>query len=113
MPGPTTVVSRAEVAWVPVGAEVVVRVPATGALHVLDPAGALLWQCLDGESSLQLVFADLADAFQVAPEVIAADCLPAVRSWLQAGIAVVSSARPAQRPPVLQTWRRLVDPPNT
>jgi hypothetical protein len=128
MPDSTTVVARADVAWSPAGTEVVVRVPATDAMHVLDPTAALLWQCLDGESPLQLVFSDLADAFGVSPDVIAADSLPAVISWVHAGIAVVpattatatataapspSAAPAARQEPSPRTWRRLVDPPNT
>jgi hypothetical protein len=115
-PNPDTVVARAAVAWAVAGTEVVVRVPATGATHVLDPTAALLWQCLDGDSPLQQIFADLAAAFGVAPDVVAADCRPAVASWLQAGIVVASrppAATPAPAAPHVRGWRRLVDPPNS
>lgn len=118
MPADTAVVARADVAWAVAGNEAVVRVPATGSTHALDPSAALLWQCLDGTSPLRLVFADLAEAFGADPTLVAADCLPVLASWIDAGIAIEvadPTAAPAPLPaePVLRTWRRLVDPPNS
>ena len=110
----TSVLARADVGWATVGNEVVVWVPATGATHALDPAAAVLWQCLDGVSRLDAVFADLADAFGVDATVVAADCLPVLRSWLDAGVAVdVRAQQVPAAPPMLRSWRRLVDPPNS
>ena len=118
------VVALGPVHWAAAGAEVVVQLPAVAAAHVLDPAAAVLWQCLDGVSPLRAVFGDMAEAYGVAPSVIAADCLPVVASWLQAGIATVGSPPVAAPPPEPvappaaasasgRTWRRLVDPPST
>ena len=107
------VVARREVAWAVAGAEVVVH--AGNATHVLDPTSAVLWQCLDGVSSLQEVFADIADVFALSIDRVAADCMPALESWLAAGIAVDASQPPhtAGEGEHGRTWRRLVDPPNT
>lgn len=114
------VLEHGAVRWVMAGAEAVVQVPALGATHVLDPAGAVLWQCLDGVSPLSEIFADMADVFGVAPSVVEGDCLPVVRSWFDAGIAVVpGSHAPAAPSPTSaapaagRSWRRLVDPPST
>ncbi|MHB1739506.1 MAG: PqqD family protein [Actinomycetes bacterium] len=51
------------VAWVEVEGEVVAYDPATSTTHILDPIGAIVWQCLDGESTLAEIVTDLAEAF--------------------------------------------------
>ena len=120
-----SVVGHGVVQWAVAGAEVVVRVPAVAATHVLDPTSAVLWQCLDGVSPLGVVFDDIAEAFGVSPQQVAADCLPVIGSWLHASIASIASiadhaadGAAASWPPMVpapsgRTWRRLVDPPNT
>ena len=114
------VVGRGDVHWALAGAEAVVQVPALAATHVLDPTSALLWQCLDGVSPLGLVFADIADAFGVPAQQIAADCLPVIGTWLYSQLVVLAgppapvAVEPAPDPAFGgRTWRRLVDPPNT
>ena len=114
------VVARGAVQWALAGAEAVVQVPALAATHVLDPTSAVLWQCLDGVSPLGAVFADIADAFGVPAQQVAADCLPVMGSWLHAHIAVLAGAAapggdtfPLDPDSSGRTWRRLVDPPNT
>ena len=108
------VVGRADVAWALVGDQLVIH--ASGSTHVLDPTAAVLWQCLDGVSSLHEVFADIADAFAIPLDQVAADCMPAVESWVATGIAV-DTTQPARQldddGEHGRTWRRLVDPPNT
>lgn len=119
--GPTaaTVLQHGAVRWALAGGEAVVHVPALSATHVLDPTAAMLWQCLDGVSTMGEIFGDMAEVFGVTPDVIERDCLPVVRSWFQAGIAVVpGSTAPSIELPVTgtnagRTWRRLVDPPST
>lgn len=115
-----SVLQHGAVRWVLAGDEAVVQVPALGITHVLDPASAVLWQCLDGVSSLVEIFGDMADVFGVEPAVIERDCLPVVRSWFDAGIAVVpGTVTPAELSLTSdaveggRTWRRLVDPPST
>jgi len=108
------VVGRADVAWAVAGDQLVIH--ASGSTHVLDPTAAVLWQCLDGVSSLHEVFADIADVVAIPLDQVAADCMPAIESWLATGIAVDT---PQSRPQLDdagehgRTWRRLVDPPNT
>jgi hypothetical protein len=55
--------SSPEVEEVTVGTETVVYDAGRRSLHVLDPVGSLIWQALDGETSLEQVNADLALAF--------------------------------------------------
>jgi len=130
--GEGSVLVPGDVRWALAGAEVVVHAPALGSTHVLDAVASLVWQCLDGESALREVFCDLGDAFGVAPAQVAADCLPVVESWLNAGIVVAASsavlaerraaaplavaplaAAPESTAPPGRTWRRLVDPPSS
>jgi hypothetical protein len=119
-PTPASVVAHGPVIWAMAG-------QMHAAHHVLDPAAAILWQCLDGATPLSVIFADIAQAFGAPEQQVAADCLPVVHSWLLAGIVLqvpahAGAATPAPVPepaPVpaegelARTWRRLVDPPSS
>ena len=48
-------------------------------LHHLDPVATCVWGLLDGVTPLRVTVAELAEAFNVAPEVVTAD----VRSLIQ------------------------------
>lgn len=91
--------------------EVVVHHYGQATAYLLDPMAAVLWQCLDGETALAEVFADIADVVAVPLDTVARDCLPVVQSWLAAGIVADDSVPTVPAPPI-RTWRRLVDPPN-
>ncbi|MDO8392263.1 MAG: PqqD family protein [Actinomycetota bacterium] len=106
-----SVVRHGDVAWVQVDREVVVHHHRHGKAYLLEPMAALLWQCLDGESPLAEVFADIADVVAVPVDTVANDCLPVVQSWLAAEI-VADDSSPTVPSPSIRTWRRLVDPPN-
>jgi len=107
-----SVLAQGDVAWVALDREVVVHDPVDQRGYVLDPVAAALWQCLDGESTLGEVLADIAEVTGAPPAQVVADCLPVVESWVAAGIAVVVSEGPVHEQPVVRTWRRLVAPPN-
>lgn len=49
-----------DTAWVELDGEVVVLEEPTGALHVLNPTAAVLWQCFDGHSTVREIADDLA-----------------------------------------------------
>jgi hypothetical protein len=78
---------RDEIPWVVIGAEVVVYDPFVAESHVLDAVSALVWQCLDGESPLADIFADVADGFGVPASTVEDDFIPVVTDWLNAGLA--------------------------
>jgi hypothetical protein len=107
-----SVLAQGDVAWVALDREVVVHHAADRTGYVLDPMAAALWQCLDGESTLGEVLADLAEVTGAPLAQVVSDCLPVVESWVAAGIAVVVDDGPTHEQPVLRTWRRLVAPPN-
>ena len=96
------------VAWAQVGDELVVHRPGALRAHVLDPIASVIWQCLDGESVLADVMADIADVVELPIAVVTADCLPVVESWIEFGIARIAPADdlPARR------HRHLQPPPN-
>ena len=107
-----SVVTHGEVAWVAIDREAVVHHPAGSTAYVLDPMAAVLWQCLDGESTLADVLADIAEVVGVSLADGTEGCLPVVTSWVEAGIAMIVPGPVPTDPPALRTWRRLVDPPN-
>jgi len=53
------------VAWIEIDGEGVLFDERSGALHVLNPMGMLLWQCLDGSATLSEIAADCAAVFDV------------------------------------------------
>jgi hypothetical protein len=77
---------RSDVAEVQIGDEVVIYSPATRTSLVLDATAGLLWQCLDGVSSLHEIFVDIADAYNTSEVQISNDFLPVVARWLAAQV---------------------------
>lgn len=53
--------------------EAVVVDEATGRLALLNGPGAIVWQCLDGESTLEEICLDIADELEVSFETVLAD----------------------------------------
>jgi hypothetical protein len=89
-------VSESAVATV-VDDEVLVLHEGTGVSVVLDGTGAIVWQCLDNESTIGEICADLADTFQVPQEQVTADVIPLV---LQLGyLGMVEGIAPPPPPP--------------
>ncbi len=115
--GPADVfVISPEATWVVLGDEVVVHHVASSTSHVLDRVAALLWQCLDAESTLHDVLSDLADAFGVPLDGIVRDLATVVATWKRDGLVVHAGSSPSlpsvgsrSAAPAL---RHLVDPPN-
>lgn len=73
-------------AWVEIGAEVVVYRAADATSYVLSKVAGLVWQCLDGESSLREICTDLAQVFEISVEQVIDDFLPIVAQWLMGSI---------------------------
>ncbi len=104
-----SVVAQGDVAWVAIDREAVVHHPAGSTAYVLDPMAAVLWQCLDGESTLAEVLADIAEVVGAPLADVTAGCLPVVTSWVEAGIAIDRARPGAHRPtrtPYLAAPRR-------
>jgi len=106
------------VGWVALETEVVVYNAAQVTAHVLDGVTALLWQCIDGTSTLHEIFSDIADAFGQSLEVIADDLATVVAEWARDGLIARAGtgepvlAAPVVSAPLVGVWRHLVDPPN-
>lgn len=63
----------AEAVTVRMGDEVLVYHRQTGQVHRLDPIGAIVWQYLDGETTIEALAGDLASAFGADPGVVQRD----------------------------------------
>lgn len=90
--------ARASVVSEPVGSEMVLVDSESGLVHALNPVAALVWQCFDGEASLDDLVADLADGFGAPADVVRDDLLTmtraAGRSGLLDGVATRESGEP-------------------
>jgi hypothetical protein len=97
--------------WTVVDDEVVVWESHSRTSHVLNTTAALLWQCIDGVATARELLVDLADAFGVPIDVVAADFVPVIAAWKRD--ALVSDGA-GDRPRVIEVdgWRLLADPPN-
>ena len=78
-----------DVAEVQIDDEVVIYSSSARTSLVLDATAHLLWQCLDGTSSLHEIFIDIADAYGVADTQITDDFLPVAGRWLAAEVVEV------------------------
>lgn len=76
----------ADVASVAIGDEIVVYRVTDAASLVLNSTAGLLWQCLDGASSLQDIFDDIAAAFGADRAGVEKDCGPVLGTWLAEGL---------------------------
>jgi hypothetical protein len=106
------------VGWAVLDTEVVVYHAGSSTSHVLDQVAALLWQCIDGASTLREIFSDIADAFGQNLDDIVGDLATVVAEWKRDGL-VAATGTPVQQAvvePATETvsgqWRHLVDPPN-
>src|SRR5882757_5171955 len=70
---------------VPVGSELVLVGGPTQAT-VLNPTGALIWECLDGEASLDELITDLSEELGADQEVVRTDVLAFARLLGEAGL---------------------------
>jgi hypothetical protein len=72
-----------------------------GVAFVVNPTGALVWEFLDGSSSLAEICRDLADGFSAPRERVLADTLALVRQMAERGL-VRDAADSASEPAVLE-----------
>ena len=67
-----------------------------GSLHLLNPAGSLVWRCLDGESTLAEIATDIADILGVPFGVVLADAGSLVEQRLADGLVTSPDAPEAE-----------------
>ena len=81
---------RADIAFVELDGEAVIAATAgdDGRLftHWLNPIGTIVWQCFDGEVSLDELIIDLAGAFDADPDIVADDVVELSRALGRSGL---------------------------
>lgn len=107
-----------DAAWAELEGETVLYDPVSARVQVLNSTAGLLWNCLDGSDPVRDLLAALAEVFGVADDVVEADCLPMLETWIGRGlVAPVTQLGPAG--PVVDTGvvrvprRRLTPPPSS
>ena len=76
----------AAVAFTELDGETVLYDESTGGTHLLNPTASVLWQCFDGDASLDELAADVADAYGIDPATAADDVRTVVRSLGELGV---------------------------
>jgi hypothetical protein len=74
--------------------EAVVIDEATGALYLLNSTGALVWRCLDGESSLGEICDDLCEMLELPCAEVDQQAAALTKSLLELGLVVDLHSRP-------------------
>lgn len=96
--------------------EVIVFDTDSGELHRLDPIGSVVWRCIDGESTVDDLVADLAAAFSVDPVTVRVDVISLTESLLEAGLLSRAEGDHTAAPTAAATpdpWPRvLTNPPS-
>jgi hypothetical protein len=77
--------------------ECVVYDARTGNVHRLDPIGSIVWQLLDGRTTVDVLVPDLAAAFSADPGVIRKDVDGLLRGLSEAGL--LADGSPPAPPP--------------
>lgn len=95
---------RPTVAAAELEGEVVLYDEDTDRVHVLNPTAGLVWDCLDGETSLAELAAELSRHFQADRDVVHRQVLDLARQLAQEGLVVEASDSPdaAGRPPATE-----------
>jgi len=105
---PTTVPGRApEVVTVTFDDAAVVYHLGTGEVHRLDAVGSVIWQFLDGQTSVDDLAADFGQAFEVDPDVVRGDIENLLGRLGQAGLLAGGPTPEQPSGP-----RRLTNPPS-
>ena len=83
----SSVVRRGDaVAHVILDGEAVLVHESTGTLHRLDPVATVVWECLDGEASIAVLAAELAEAFGADRVQVETDVLALCRRLAAGGV---------------------------
>ena len=76
----------ASVAFTELDGETVLYDESTGGTHLLNPTASVLWQCFDGEASLDDLAADVAEAYGIDRAAAADDVRAVARSLGELGV---------------------------
>ena len=74
------------VAYTELDGETVLYDEATQGTHLLNPTAGLLWQCFEGDVSLDELAAEVAEAYGIDPAAAADDVLTTARSLGELGV---------------------------
>lgn len=78
--------ARPDVAWVEIDGEVVAFDPVHTRSYVLNATAGLIWKLLDGSDAIEVLAADLAEAFGADPEQVRSDVVTTVRRFGRQGL---------------------------
>ena len=101
---------RREVVTVEIDGDAVVYDELRETTHLLNPTGAIVWRLLDGETRLDELSTDLAEAFGVGVEEVLADVVALVRELGQRGLLEHVAAECAEDLPDLNEPENLPRP---
>lgn len=73
-----------------VGGETILLDEVSGDLHTLNPSASLVWRCLDGESTLQEIAADIAEAVDAPASEVLDDVIAMVSRLDEQGLLASS-----------------------
>ncbi|HEX6393042.1 MAG TPA: PqqD family protein [Acidimicrobiales bacterium] len=95
--GPDFVATRRQdMITVEIEAEAIVYDEQQEVAHLLSPTAAIVWELLDGRSRLDEVAVDLAQAFDVAAELVLQDVVTLVQEFSRQGLLARSSTTSAE-----------------
>ena len=80
-------------------------------LHLLNATATLLWQCLDGESTIEEICRDLADGLGVPYEQVLSDTVAVVKNLLDEGLVFNIDSPPPPNDEANDSGP-IVEPPN-
>lgn len=95
--GAAVIEPGSDIHWTELDGIVVMVDERTGELHQLNPTASIVWQCLDGRSSLEEIASDIAEVAGADPEMVLSDIV-ALATDLDSRSVLAGSAEPA--PPV-------------
>lgn len=85
---------RPQIAWVQLDGEAVLYDEESGDVHVLNPTGAIVWECLDGSITVAEVVGDLEAAYGDTTGTIRRDVMQLVTTLADAGLLVHTESTP-------------------
>lgn len=79
-----------QVTWVELDGQVAILHQGTNEVHVLNPAGSLVWQCLDGEADVATLVDELHEATGEDRDVVESDVVGLLSQLHRRGLVTTS-----------------------